>query len=65
MKNISVAELSHSDLIPVYECNFANMPIFQEILNRFLVRFNYNDLQIKSFQSYATEQSKMAVGCCY
>ena len=30
-----------------------------------LVRFNQNDLQIESFQIYATGQSKMAVGCCY
>ena len=54
---------SHSDLIPVYESNFASMPIFQEY--RPLVRFNQNDLQIESFQICAIGQSKMAVGCCY
>ena len=60
-----LSELGHSDHIPVYESNFANMPIFQEILNSFLVRFTLNDLQMESFQIYATGQSKMAVSCCY
>ena len=30
-----VSELAHSDLLPVYEYNFAKMSISQEILNRF------------------------------
>ena len=65
MKKKSVAELGHSDLIPVYKSSFASMPIFQEIVNRFLGRYNQSNLQIESYQSYAIGQSKMAVGCCY
>ena len=30
-----VAELGHSDLLPVYESSFAKMPISKKILNRF------------------------------
>ena len=50
----SMAELGHNDLLPVYEPYFAKMPISHEMLQRILVTFNQNDLQMEVFQIYVT-----------
>ena len=63
----NVAELDHSDLLPVYESSFAKMQIniSRKKTEQILVRFSQIYLQTESFQMFATEQSKMANGCCY
>ena len=55
-------EFGHSDLLPVYESNFANISRNTE---QILVRFNQNYLQVESFQIHVTGKSKTADGCCY
>ena len=46
----STAELGHSDLLSVCKSSFAQMPISQENMNVFFVRFDHNCPGMELFQ---------------